>query len=86
MKFFALTPWLGLFSAVTASCYREKCVVKSSGITNTDDAPAVREAFKRCSHGGHVVFEDATYNINSPLNIRGLEDVKVDIYGTLLVC
>lgn len=83
---FAPALWLGLCSAVTATGHRGKCVVKGSGTNETDDAPAVRKAFEKCRRGGHVIFEDTTYHINSVLNITGLKDVKVDVHGTLLVC
>ncbi|MBE3044298.1 hypothetical protein IMZ48_17365 [Candidatus Bathyarchaeota archaeon] len=77
--------WLGLFSAVTSTCDRKTCVVKGSGTNKTDDAPAVRQAFESCGHGGQVIFEESTFYINSVLNITGLKDVNVDVHGTLLV-
>lgn len=76
---------LGLFCAVAAAARENRCVVKGGGSNETDDAPAVREAFEKCGRGGQVVFEDTTYYINSVLNITGLKDVNVDIHGTLLV-
>ncbi|KAL6915398.1 hypothetical protein FSST1_006893 [Fusarium sambucinum] len=60
------------------------CSVKAGLSNDTDDAPAIRKAFEKCSQGGKVVFEPTTYHINSVLNISGLKDVDIDIYGELL--
>ena len=64
---------------------RKSCTVKASGTNATDDAPAILEAFQKCGRGGRVVFKPTTYYINSVLNITWLEDVDIDIQGTLLV-
>ncbi|KAK7046605.1 galacturan 1,4-alpha-galacturonidase B [Favolaschia claudopus] len=63
---------------------RKTCVIKASGTNATDDGPAIREAFKNCGQHGRVVFEAKTYYVNSILDIRGLEDVDIDIHGKLL--
>ncbi|KAK7046551.1 galacturan 1,4-alpha-galacturonidase B [Favolaschia claudopus] len=63
---------------------RKTCVIKASGTNATDDGPAIREAFENCGQHGRVVFEATTYYVNSILDIRGLEDVDIDIYGKLL--
>lgn len=65
---------------------RTTCTIEASGTNSTDDAPAIRTAFERCGHHGKVIFKSTTYYVNSVLNITGLEDVEVDIQGTLLVC
>jgi hypothetical protein len=67
------------------SC-RKRCIVKSLGSVDEDDAPAVRDAFKKCGKHGKIVFEDSEYHINTVLNTTGLEDVSIDIRGELLVC
>ena len=64
---------------------RKTCTVKASGTNATDDAPAILEAFHKCGRGGRVVFKPTTYYVNSVLNITWLEDVDIDIQGTLLV-
>ena len=64
---------------------RKTCTVKASGTNQTDDAPAIRSAFKECGRYGRVVFQPATYYINSVLNISDLEDVDIDVQGKLLV-
>ena len=75
---------LGFVAAVTGR-RQQTCVVEASGTNKTDDAPAIREAFERCGHGGKVVFKPTTYYVNSVLDISGLKDVDVDLQGKLLV-
>lgn len=64
---------------------RKTCAVKASGTNETDDAPAIRAAFRECGRHGKIVFKPTTYYVNSVLNITGLEDVDIDIQGELLV-
>lgn len=64
---------------------RKTCTIKASGTNKTDDAPAIRAAFKECGRHGKVVFEPTTYYVNSILNITNLEDVDIDVQGELLV-
>ncbi|KAF2101074.1 galacturan 1,4-alpha-galacturonidase B [Rhizodiscina lignyota] len=64
--------------------YKKTCVVKASGSNATDDAPAIRQAFKKCGHGGTVAFKNTTYYVNTVLNITGLKDCEIDLKGTLL--
>lgn len=64
---------------------RKTCVVEGNGTNKTDDAPAIRAAFKKCGQHGNILFEPKTYYVNSVLNISGLEDVDIDIQGELLV-
>lgn len=62
------------------------CVVPASGTNATDDAPAITDAFEQCGQGGTVVFAaNTTYYVNSVMNVTRLQDVLVDIQGTLLV-
>ncbi|KAI9708905.1 MAG: hypothetical protein M1820_003599, partial [Bogoriella megaspora] len=49
-----------------------------------DSAPAILDAFKECGQGGKVVFANETYHVNSVMETLGLENVEVDIQGTLL--
>ncbi|KAK1547637.1 exo-rhamnogalacturonase B [Colletotrichum paranaense] len=63
---------------------RKTCVVKASGTNTTDDAPAILEAFTQCGRRGKVVFEPTTYYVNSALNVTWLDDVEIDLQGTLL--
>ncbi|KAF4472576.1 exo-rhamnogalacturonase B [Fusarium albosuccineum] len=81
MKFTSLLV-VGL--GVVAEAKKKTCVVKAGGTNSTDDAPAIIEAFEKCGRGGKVVFRPTTYHVNSILNITGLEDVHIDLKGTLL--
>ncbi|KAL4957483.1 pectin lyase fold/virulence factor [Aspergillus filifer] len=60
------------------------CIVPASGSNTTDDAPAILSAFRKCGKNGHIIFEPTTYYVNSVLNTTWLEDVDIDIQGTLL--
>ena len=64
---------------------RKECIVKASGTNTTDDTPAILQAFEECKTKSRIVFVDTTYYINSVMNVTGLDDVEIDIYGTLLV-
>ena len=75
-----------LAALACVSAGRETCVVPAGGSNATDDAPAILHAFKKCGRGGKVVFKPTTYHVNSVMNITWLEDVDIDIGGTLLVC
>lgn len=61
------------------------CVVPAAGNSSIDDTPAVLKAFDECGHGGKILFENTTYHINSVMNTTGLENVEIDLRGTLLV-
>ncbi|KAH8891777.1 pectin lyase-like protein [Thozetella sp. PMI_491] len=63
---------------------RKTCTVKTAGTNLTDDAPAIIQAFKDCGRGGRVIFEDTVYYVNSIMNITWLDDVEIDVHGTLL--
>ena len=76
---------LALQAGASLTQSRKTCNIKASGANRTDDAPAIRAAFKECGRHGKIVFEPTTYYINSVLNITGLEDVEIDIQGELLV-
>ena len=65
--------------------HKKTCVVKPGGSIETDDAPAIVEAFDRCGHGGRVVFLNTTYHVNSVLDTTDLEDCDIDLHGTMLV-
>ncbi|RDW91086.1 hypothetical protein BP5796_02251 [Coleophoma crateriformis] len=62
---------------------QKTCVVQPSR-NGSDDVPATIEAFKKCGTGGHVVFLNETYYMNSVMETVGLKDCQVDLYGTLL--
>lgn len=82
---------MSLYRALLVSllaCYasaRKTCTVIAGGSNATDDAPAIRQAFRDCGHGGTVLFSNTTYYVNTVMNITGLENCQIDIHGTLLV-
>ncbi|KAF6814317.1 exo-rhamnogalacturonase b [Colletotrichum plurivorum] len=59
-----------------------KCVIPAKG-DGSDDSPAILEAFDKCKSNGHIVFENTTYYIDKVMNTTELDDVKIDIKGTL---
>lgn len=61
-----------------------KCIIAANG-DGSDDSPAILEAFDKCKSNGHIVFENTTYYIDKVMNTTELDDVKIDIKGTLLV-
>lgn len=72
--------------AEAAAGGRKTCTVNASGTNATDDAPAILQAFKECGRRGKVVFKPTTYYVNAALNVTWLDDVEIDLQGTLLVC
>jgi hypothetical protein len=74
-----------LLASASPTNSRKTCVVESSGTNLTDDAPAIRAAFDSCGRNGMIVFSPTTYYVNSVLDIKGLEDVDIDVQGELLV-
>jgi hypothetical protein len=73
-------------SVLRDSSFGKTCTVQPGGSEAIDDAPAILEAFHNCGHNGNVVFLNTTYYVNSVMNVSGLSNCRVDIYGTLLVC
>lgn len=61
------------------------CTVPAGGSESIDDAPAIIDAFNKCGQNGNVIFSNTTYYVNSVMNITGLKNCQVDIYGTLMV-
>ena len=72
-------------SAAGASKARNVCVVDPTPSNATDVAPAIIKAFEECGRHGRVVFKPANYYVNSVMDVQGLEDVEIDIQGTLVV-
>ena len=62
-----------------------ECVVQGYEDEALDDAPLVLDAFARCGRGGKVIFPEGTYFIKSVMNTTGLQDVEIELRGTLLV-
>lgn len=83
------TALLALLSGATAASslarQAKTCRVQAGGSNATDDAPAIIEAFRECGQDATVVFEPTTYHINSVMNVTWLQNVKIDLQGTLSV-
>ncbi|POS77594.1 polygalacturonase [Diaporthe helianthi] len=74
----------GVTTAASVARQAKTCTVKAGGSNATDDAPAIIEAFRECSQDATVIFEPTTYHINSVMNVTWLQNVKIDLQGTLL--
>ncbi|KAF9761479.1 hypothetical protein IL306_003801 [Fusarium sp. DS 682] len=61
---------------------KDICYVKHGKGKNSDDAPAILKAFKKCNKGGTIVL-DQKYTIGSPLDLTWLAHVDVVIAGEL---
>ncbi|KAJ5758495.1 exopolygalacturonase B [Penicillium odoratum] len=73
------------FSDLTKSGHaRSHCLVPAGNSTEIDDVPAILQALRKCGNGGRVIFGNTTYHINSVMNTTWLDDVEIDIKGTLL--
>lgn len=61
------------------------CVIAASK-DGRDASPAIREAFDKCGKNGKIVFQnDTTYSIQTALQLHNLQNVQVDMFGTLEV-
>jgi galacturan 1,4-alpha-galacturonidase len=67
------------------STHKEKktCTVKPS-LNGSDDTPAILQAFSSCGKNGRIIFLNETYHVNTVMNTTGLENVDIDLHGTLL--
>ncbi|GAB7352173.1 hypothetical protein MBLNU459_g2654t1 [Dothideomycetes sp. NU459] len=82
----SLSAVIAIALAKPASHYANPtCTVKPN--PNGDSAPAIEAAFRLCGHNpngrGKVVFLNETYTISTVMNITGLQNVDVDLRGTL---
>lgn len=59
------------------------CSVKAANDPSIDDAPAICEAFTECRENAHIVFENTTYYVHTVMNTTGLQNVDVEVKGTL---
>ncbi|KAG6896124.1 hypothetical protein C0993_008740 [Termitomyces sp. T159_Od127] len=60
------------------------CRVNPSGDGVSNDAPAIRKAFEECKKDGHIIFDNATFHVESVLQTTGLSNVVIDLKSTLL--
>lgn len=60
-----------------------RCVVPAKN-DGTDDSPAILAAFRDCKRDSEILFQNTTYNIAQVMNVTGLENVKIELHGTML--
>lgn len=80
-----IAPAFGLSDTTKSGRARATCVVPAGNSTAVDDVPAILDALTTCGNGGRVSFSNTTYHINSVMNTTWLDDVEIDLQGTLLV-
>jgi hypothetical protein len=59
------------------------CTIIPSG---GDDAPSIVAAFRICNKDHTILFENKTYHVNQVMSTHGLDNVTIDVRGTVLVC
>jgi hypothetical protein len=62
---------------------KKTCTIKPS-LNGADDTPAILQAFQNCNKNARIVFVNETYHVNTVMNTTGLENVDIDLFGTLL--
>lgn len=62
----------------------QKCIIPASGSPDIDDSPAIIKAFSHCSQDSHIIFQNTTYHISRIMNTTSLQNVSIEILGTLL--
>ncbi|KAI0828649.1 pectin lyase-like protein [Trametes gibbosa] len=70
-----------LILLVGISAARRSCKVKAIG-GGEDDGPAINAAFERCSKNAKIVL-DKYYVVDSLLHASGLDDVEIELSGTV---
>lgn len=50
----------------------------------SDDSPAILQTFKICRKNSIIVFQNTTYNIGQVMKVTDLENVRIEVRGTLL--
>lgn len=65
--------------------YHQTCVIPATN-NGSDDTPEIVNAFEKCKKDSHILFQNTTYNVQKVMRLTGLENVKIEIRGTLLVC
>ena len=62
---------------------QKTCTIKPS-LNGADDTPAILQAFSNCNKNARIVFSNETYHVNTVMNTTGLENVDIDLFGTLI--
>ncbi|KAF8752871.1 glycosyl hydrolase 28 family [Rhizoctonia solani] len=73
---------VALSAVAAAGSSKKTCVVKHT--KNSDDTPAILDAFSKCQKDGNVVFsKGVTYNAWTPFAVYNLSNVIVNIDGNI---
>ncbi|KAH7129188.1 polygalacturonase [Dactylonectria macrodidyma] len=62
--------------------YTRTCTVSAKG-NGEDDSDAIEKAFRKCKKDSLIVFKNTTYNVGRVFKFTNLNNVKIDIKGTL---
>jgi galacturan 1,4-alpha-galacturonidase len=71
------------FSPASQISFAEPICTLTPSADGGDDAPAIVSAFEKCGQGGKIVFTNHTFHINSVMNTTGLNNVRIELNGTL---
>lgn len=72
-----------LAASLQARSGARRCVIPANN-NGTDDSPAIIAAFSECRRDSEIIFKNTTYNIAQVMNITDLDNVKIEVHGTLL--
>jgi len=78
--------FFALFTLSNAGTFLQSdtvCTVIPGG-GGIDDSEAILQAFNQCGQGGQIIFLNETYHIERVMNTTGLNNVQIDLHGTLL--
>lgn len=73
----------GLATSLQGRSDVQRCVIPANN-DGTDDSPAIVTVFSECRQDSEIIFQNTTYNIAKVMNLTGLDNVKIEIHGTLL--
>lgn len=61
------------------------CVLSPEALAGYDASGAIVSTFERCSRNSFIILTEGTFHIERVMVTTGLENVKIDMRGTLLV-
>jgi galacturan 1,4-alpha-galacturonidase len=71
-------------SSLDHTAAEKTCEVPLSG-KGGDDTAAILSAFGSCGKNGRIVFGAGTYHVNKVMTTTGLENVRIELKGTIKV-
>ncbi|KAF2651543.1 glycoside hydrolase family 28 protein [Lophiostoma macrostomum CBS 122681] len=71
-----------MYDYSTSTARTKTCEVES-GDPSGDDTAAILSAFASCKRDGHILFNNTTYYIQQAMNTTGLQNVDIELLGTL---